>query len=90
MMIADGIEYLTKEEAAARCKAFAATNPGSTFHNYAHTKAVRRPATAEEQVNGRLTVTVYEWNKLYNDSAAVKAHPELKGLWRQATLKGGN
>jgi hypothetical protein len=69
-MTHNGIEYVTKEEAAARCRAFAAANPGSVFHNYAHDKVVR---TADNRT------TLYEWNKLYAD--VVKSNPELKGLW---------
>ena len=71
-MTHNGIEYVTKEEAAARCRAFAAANPGSVFHNYATLKVVR---TADNMT------TLYEWFKAYYDSPALKANPELKGRW---------
>lgn len=81
----DGIEYLTKEQAARRCFDYAKAHPGTTFHNYAHSKVVRRPTTeAERTAFCFLQVTVYEWNKLYTDAPILKTHPELKGLWREA------
>src|SRR6188768_3953535 len=90
MMTIDNVEYRTKAEAAQACREFAATDTRFTFHNYAHCKAVRRNTTPAEQDADRaslrcvrLTVTVYEWNKLYTDGIVLKAHPELKGMWRQ-------
>ena len=72
MVTVNGIEYGTKEEAAARCRAFVAVNPGSVFHNYSHDKVVR---TADNRT------TLYTWCKLYTDAAILTAHPELKGLY---------
>jgi hypothetical protein len=69
-MTHNGIEYVTKEQAADRCRAFAAANPGTVFHNGAHCKVVR---TADNRK------TLYEWNKVY--SRVIKTSPELKGLW---------
>lgn len=90
MVTVDGIEYLTTDEAARRCREFAAANPGTTFHNWAHSKCVRRTSTQQEQdaekAAGRwphITITVYEWNKLYTDANVLKTHPELKGLWQE-------
>jgi hypothetical protein len=89
-VIVDGIEYVTKETAANRCRAFSALNAGSTFHNHAHYKSVRRQSTPQEReadsASGRcirLTVTIHEWCKLYTDAEVLKTHPELKGLWRE-------
>ena len=90
MVTVNGIEYGTKDEAAQRCKEFAGRNPGTSFHNYAHCKCIRRETTEAERAAmvaaggyARLTVTLYEWNKLYNDAHILNAHPELKGLWHE-------
>lgn len=92
-LFVDGIEYLTKEEAALRCFHFAEANPGSKFHNYAHSKCVRRPTTGAEKKDDftnarlvRLEVTLHEWNKIFTDSPVLRAHPELKGMWRQRVV----
>lgn len=92
-MTVEGIEYLTKEEAALRCFKFAEANPGSRFDNFAHSKHVRRATTAAEQQADvdagnwkRLEVNIIEWNKIYIDSPILKTHPELRGMWRQKVV----
>lgn len=84
----DGVEYVTKEIAAARCRAFAATNAAYALHNYATHKSVSRDATAEERATmprGVVGVTVYGWLKLYTDSHVITRFPEVRGYWRQQT-----
>ena len=67
MITVDGIEYLTKEETAARGCEFAAAHPGSEFHNYAHHKRVSRPITDEElEAHNRL-------QEVYTDATGVIA-----------------
>jgi hypothetical protein len=80
MVTVNSIEFGTKEEAAQACKAFAAAHPGTVFHNYAHDKDVR---TADNRT------TLYSWKKLFTDAAILKTHPELKGLWQERKIEGG-
>lgn len=81
-------EYLTKEEAAARCKAFAAARPGTTFSNYATHKVVRRPTTESERAADRaaggpvyLDRAIYSWIRIPYDHGIILANPSLKGKW---------
>jgi hypothetical protein len=90
MLIVDGVEYGTKEEAAGECRQFVLRNPGTKFMNFAHYKEVRRDTTQEERdaelaFSGwmHLTVTLYAWDKVYTDSPVLVAHPELRGMWRR-------
>ena len=94
MVTFNGINYYTKDEAAALCRAFAAAHAGTEFHNHAHHKRVDRPRTAAEceaikakhnQTWCYLEETLLSFDKLYTDSAAIKANRELKGLWIQTT-----
>lgn len=93
MIIVDGVEYATKEEAAQLCRLYVDIEHETVFHNYAHCKEVRRRKTSAELAADRargcstLEVTLYEWNKLYTDAPILKAHPELRGMWRQRQIR---
>jgi hypothetical protein len=94
--IVNGVEYVSKDVAAQRCRELSATIPGCRFANYAHCKRVERPLNEQEtaeQAARRAAglifhrgVTVMEWNKLYAGSRVLSAHPELRGLWVRADL----
>lgn len=86
----NGIEYISIEEANARCKALAKATPGATFSNHAHHKTVRVPKPQAEidahiAAHGWANITndILGFQKLYTDSPILKTHPELKGLWKR-------